>query len=443
MSNTNTSENAGISRRDFFINLGTISGSSLILSAFPWLQSCSGGSETGDGAKEPVRLAVVGTGSRGQYHLQNMLRMPFVDVVALCDDYEPHLLQASALYPRAKTYRDYRKLLEQPDVEGVIVATPLNHHAHITIHALEAGKHVLCEKAMALTMDDCLAMYHTYRRTGKVMFIGQQRLFDLKYIRGMEMIHSGMLGDIGAIRTYWFRNNDWRRPVPSPELEQRINWRLYKASSGGLMTELATHQLQVGNWAMKMIPETVTGYGDIVFWKDGREVYDNVSVIYRYANGVKMTFESIISNRFYGLEEEILCHNGTMEPEKGKYYFEEAKPAPGIMQLINQIEHTVFDNISFAGPSWVPETASKNTGYFIVDNINSHDGTSTIGVAGDGSEQLLEAFCDAIRTGRPVPGLVEEAYYASTLSLLGIQAMEEQRSIAFPDEYKIPYLNFA
>jgi predicted dehydrogenase len=296
---------------------------------------------------------------------------------------------------------------------------------------------------MALSPSECLAMYQTFKRTGKVLFIGQQRLFDPKYIRAIEMVHSGMLGEITGIRTYWFRNNDWRRPVSSPDLERKINWRLYKEFSGGLMTELATHQLQVGNWAMKMIPETVMGYGDIIYWKDDREVYDNVNLIYRYANGIKMTYESLISNKFYGLEEELLCKNGTMEFEKGKYYFEEAKPASGIMQLVNQIEHSVFDKVSFAGPSWVPETASKNTGYFIVDKVSSHDGASTVGFSGDGSDLLLAAFCEAVVTGRPAPNLVEEAYYSSVLALLGLQSMEEQRMITFPDEYKIPYLNFA
>ena len=187
---------------------------------------------------------------------------------------------------------------------------------------------------------------------------GQQRLYDPKYIRAMEVVHAGTLGDIGAIRAYWFRNNDWRRPVSSPELERKINWRLYKEYSCGLLTELATHQLQVGNWALNMIPETVTGMGDIVYWKDGRDVYDNISLIYRYPNGVKMTYESMISNKFYGLEEEILGSKGTLEPEKGKYYFEEAAPAPGILQLVNQIEHKLFVQVSFAGPSWVPETAA-------------------------------------------------------------------------------------
>ncbi|MDR2041206.1 MAG: Gfo/Idh/MocA family oxidoreductase [Tannerella sp.] len=431
-----------INRRDFFRNISAVGGSGMLLGAFPWLQSCNA-DEKRKIAREKVTLAVIGTGSRGQYHLQNLRSIPNVEVTALCDDYTPHLQEAAALCPAAKTYADYRQVLERKDIRAVLVATPLNMHPVITIDALEAGKHVFCEKSMALSPAECLAMYHAFKRSGKVLFIGQQRLYDPKYLRAMEMIHAGMLGEITGIRTYWFRNNNWRRPAPSPDLERKINWRLYKEFSGGLMTELATHQLQVGNWAMRMIPETVSGFGDLIYWKDDREVYDSVSLIYRYANGVKMTYESVISNKFYGLEEELLCNNGTMEFEKGKYYFEEVAPASGIMQLVNQIEHQIFDKVSFAGPSWVPETASKNTGYFVMDKVSSHDGGSTTGFASDGSEELLAAFCEAAITGRPAPNLVEEAYYSSVLALLGLQAMDEQRIITFPDEYKIPYLNFA
>lgn len=431
-----------LGRRGFIRDLGAIGSSGLLLSAFPWLQACSP-EEKAKVSGEKVRLAMIGTGSRGQYHLGNLKNIPTADIVMLCDNYEPHLKQAAALYPDAKTCTDYREVLDNKDIQAVLIVTPLYEHAHMTIEALDAGKHVFCEKSMAMTPADCLAMYNKYKESDRVLFIGQQRLFDPRYIRAMEMIHSGVIGDIGSIRAYWFRNNDWRRPVPSPDLERKINWRLYKDYSCGLMTELATHQLQVGNWALKMIPESVVGFGDIVFWKDGREVYDNVSLIYRYANGVKMTYESVISNKFFGLEEEILGHKGTMEPEKGKYYFEEVKPAPGIMQMINNIEHSVFDQVSFAGPSWVPETASTNKGQLIMDKVASHDGASSVGASGDGSVELMTAFCQAAITGQPISTLVEEAYYSSVLALLGMQAMEEQRMVTFPDEYKIPYLNFA
>jgi len=420
-------------RRDFFKLLG----SSGLVALFPWLQSCT--KETADAVSgERVRIGLIGTGSRGMFHLNNVPGIPQAEIVALCDDYAPHLQQAADLFPKAKRYDNYEKLLDDKNVQAVIITTPLNEHERMTIDAFAAGKHVFCEKSMALSLDGCRRIFEAYKQSGKVLYIGQQRLFDPKYIRAMELIHSGLIGRITGMRAYWYRNNDWRRPVPSPELERRINWRLYRRSSAGLVTELAAHQLQVGDWALGQRPVSVTGYGDIVYWKDGREVYDNISLIYRYPNGVKMSYESIISNKFLGLEELILGDKGTMELEKGKYYFEEAQPAPGILQLINQIEHKVFDNIKFAGPSWVPETASINKGYYVVDKVSTTSGASSVGAAGDGSEELLTAFCNSAITGRPNEFLAIEAYYSTVYALLGLQAMEENRIVSFPEELSLP-----
>ena len=421
-------------RRDFFKFLG---GSSLI-AMFPWLQFCT--KEASNAVVgEKVRIGMIGTGSRGMYHLINIQNVPILqaEVVALCDDYAPHLQQAVDLFPKAKRYEDYRKLLEDKNVQAVIITTPLNEHEQMTIDAFAAGKHVFCEKSMSLTLEGCRNMYEAYKNSRKVLYIGQQRLFDPKYIRAMELIHSGLIGKITGMRAYWYRNNDWRRPVPSPEHERRINWRLYRNSSAGLITELGAHQLQVGDWALGLRPESVMGCGDIVYLKDSREVYDNITLIYRYPNGVKMSYESIISNKFLGLEELILGDKGTMELEKGKYYFEEVKPAPGILQLINQIEHKIFDDIVFAGPSWVPETASINKGYYVVENVKTTSGASSVGAIGDGSVELLTAFCNSAITGESNNALATEAYYSSIYALLGLQAMEENRIVHFPEEYTI------
>jgi hypothetical protein len=150
-----------------------------------------------------------------------------------------------------------------------------------------------------------------------------------------------------------------------------------------------------------------------------------------------MSYESVISNKFLGLEELILGDKGTMELEKGKYYFEEAQPAPGIMQLINDIEHSVFDNMAFAGPSWVPETASISKGYPVLENMHVTSGESSTGAVGDGSIELLTAFCNSAIANEKNERLVEEAYYSSVYALLGLQAMDEKRIVTFPEELTI------
>lgn len=405
-----------------------MAGGAVMLASSPWLSAFS---ETESTKKEIARLGIIGPGSRGQFLMSFLKKNAKVEVVALCDIYQPSIDGALKLYPEATVYKDYRKLLEDRRVDAVLIATPLNTHFQIAMDAFDAGKHVFCEKALAMTIADCYQMYQKHRATGKIFFAGQQRLFDPRYIRAMEMVQQGVFGDIEAIRTFWFRNNDWRRPVPSPELERHINWRLYNEYSKGLMTELACHQIQIGTWAMQNIPDKVMGHGAITHWKDGREVYDNVSCIYVFDNGVKLNFESVISNKFYGLEEQILGNLGTVEPEKGKYYFENVEPAPGFLQLINDIENSLFDSLPFAGTSWAPETANVNKGEYIIGEKPTSDGTSL----------MLDAFVEAVITGKQPEKIAEEGYYASALCLLGHEAIEKEQIVPFPDAYKLNYLN--
>ena len=420
-------KDALINRREFLRNLGVI-GAGTLLSISPWLSVFSEVVET---LSEKCHLAIIGTGSRGRFLMSFLLQNPKVEIVALCDIYQPSMEKALNLVREAKVYTDYRKVLENKTVDAVLVATPLNLHCQIVLDAFDAGKHVFCEKSIGFTMEECFRIYKKHISTGKVFFTGQQRLFDPRYIKAMEMIHAGTFGEINAIRTFWYRNGDWRREVPSSDLERLINWRLYREYSKGLMTELACHQLQIGSWALQELPVKVMGHGAITYWKDGREVYDNVSCIYVFENGKKMTFDSVISNKFYGLEEQIMGSLGTIELEKGKYYFENVPPAPGFLQMINEWENKVFDSLSFAGTSWAPETANGNNGEFILGERPKSDGTSL----------LLEAFVEAVITRKQPKRIAEEGYYASMLCLLGDRALQEQRTLSFPDEYKIDYLN--
>ena len=418
-----------MTRKDFLSGLA-FGGTTLAL--FPWLAACTPEARK-QTAGEKARLGIIGTGSRGRFHLANLLLDPSAEVVALCDDFEPHLDEASAMCPGAKRYADYRKLLEDKEVEGVIICTPLSFHATMTLDALAAGKHVFCEKAMAHSPEELKSMYDAWKAGNRVLMVGQQRLYDPKYVRAMELVRGGAIGEVVGIRNYWYRNNDWRREVPSPEFERRINWRLYHAYSRGLMTELACHQLQNGSWAMGGIqPEFVTGTGSIRFWKDGREVFDNVAAIYQYPNGVHMTFESIISNKHFGMGEQILGSEGTIDLVRGVMYSEAPRRRSGIRQLLDQIEQGVLSNSAFAGTSWATEEASTDKGIRFIDNVTVNDGASSVGAAGDGSVELIHAFCQAVITGVQPETIVEEACWSTLLALLGDRATREGGRVEIP-----------
>ena len=382
-----------IDRREFLKNLG-IMGTGVLAATSPWLAAFASVDES---RRERVRLGLIGPGSRGRFLLSFLAENPKCEVVAFADIYQPSLDEALKMVPTAKTYTDYRQLLEDKSIDAVVIATPLNTHYRIAMDAMDAGKQVYCEKAMAYTMEEARAMYLHHLETGCIFFTGQQRLFDPRYIK----------------------------------VERQINWRLYRDSSRGLMTELACHQLQVGTWALGKLPKRVMGTGAITFWNDGREVYDNLHCIYEFESGEQMTYASVISNKFYGLEEQIQGNLGTVEPERGKFYFEDygAAPAPAFVQMLMDWENKVWGANTFAGSSWDPEVARVNPGEYILGKAPESDGTSL----------LTEAFVEAVCTGKQPPRIAEEGYYATQMCLLGHKAIETGQTLEFPDDMKIDY----
>jgi hypothetical protein len=179
-------------------------------------------------------------------------------------------------------------------------------------------------------------------------------------------------------------------------------------------------------------PEFVTGTGSIRFWKDGREVFDNVAAIYQYPNGVHMTFESIISNKHFGMGEQILGSEGTIDLVRGVMYSEAPRRRSGIRQLLDQIEQGVLSNSAFAGTSWATEEASTDKGIRFIDNVTVNDGASSVGAAGDGSVELIHAFCQAVITGVQPETIVEEACWSTLLALLGDRATREGGRVEIP-----------
>jgi predicted dehydrogenase len=412
-------------RRDFLRKLAVAVGASAVLAELPWWAPLRA-APAGDSAADRVRLAVIGTGSRGTRLLLNLQRTPGVEIVALCDDYEPNLRKALALVPAAQSFADYRRVLELRDLDGVVIATPLHQHAPICLAAFAAGQHVFCEKSLAYTFEECHAVARAARASGKVFQIGHQRLYSAEFLRAHELVRSGEIGALTQIRAYWHRSSSWRRQAPAG-FERRINWRLYRESSAGLMTELASHHLHAANWFLGAPPLACAGYGSINFWKDGRELYDNVNVVYRYPNGVHVIYDSLLSNRFHGQEIQLIGTKGTIELETSRVYLETPPPAPGIVQLVNQLERGLFETIPLGGPSWVPDLRQDTKGRPLIPELSQDDGTAV----------QMAAFANAIRANAPIAGMIEHAYNTGIASLMGQFAMEQGREVNWPAHLKL------
>jgi predicted dehydrogenase len=282
-----------------------------------------------------VRFGMVGTGDQGTFLLKRLQGVANGHCVALCDNFQPNLEKGLAVTGTSpKTYNDYRALLDDPQVEAVLVATPLYKHFEVTRAALEAGKHVFCEKCLVFKPEEIDALRQMCAaRPRQVLQTGLQRRYSPFYKAARQMIEKGLLGEVTHVRAQWHRNSSWRKPLPDPKLERQIHWRLYREFSGGLTSELASHQIDVADWMFGARPEFVTGVGGTDFYKDGRDIHDNIQLIFQYPKGRKLLYSAISTNSFLPLfngtrpqfGEEIMGTGGTIQITIG----DAANPAVG------------------------------------------------------------------------------------------------------------------
>src|SRR5271157_1119199 len=278
---------------------------------------------TAQSAGNPVRYGIIGTGTEGCTLLKFLATNPEGRCIASCDIYPPNLKKGvETIGSNPETYVEYRKMLERKDMDAVLIATPLNLHAQMVVDALNAGKHVFIEKTMYFKEEEGDIIHKAMAdHPNQVLQVGLQRRSSLLYQVAMEMIRKGALGKIMFVRAQWHRNSNWRRPVPDPKFERLINWRMYKEYSGGLLAELASHQLDVANWAIGAEPVSVVATGGIDYWKDGREVCDNIQAIYEYPGGQKFLWSGVLYNEHFQFEEEIMGDQGTLVTTLGKGMF--------------------------------------------------------------------------------------------------------------------------
>ncbi|WP_315817619.1 Gfo/Idh/MocA family oxidoreductase [Paraflavitalea speifideaquila] len=267
-----------MSRRKFIQQAGLLTGGFLLHNQL--LQAVS------TQYTEKINIGVIGCGDRGTGIMSIMRGLPeLFNIAAICDllDFRLEHARKIATDSAPKEYKEYRKLLEDKTIQAVIIATPLNMHFPIASDALKAGKHVFLEKTMTYDIPQAIKLVQQVKQhPNQVLQVGHQYRYVPLYFKVKEMIEKGYLGKITHIDCRWDRNWNWRRPVPAGYTDRQVNWRMYKAYSGGLVAELLSHQIDFINWAFNTHPDEVMGVGGIDFYKDGREAYDNVQVVLRY-----------------------------------------------------------------------------------------------------------------------------------------------------------------
>jgi predicted dehydrogenase len=371
-------------------------------------------------ASDRVRIGVIGPGSRGLELIRELLRTKGAEIVAVADVYEPRFAEVNEMVGRkVQAYKDYRELLDRKDVDAVCVASPPLFHAEHTIAALESGRPVYEEKTMGLTPDDCYHVLKSVDATKGILQVGTQYRYASWVQESIKRVHAGDIGDPTHVYAYWHRADNWRRDCPDPSLEHLLNWRLYKESSGGLLTELGAHHVDMANWVFGEQPSMVTATTGICQYHDGRTVGDNVQAVFEYSKGRRLFFSSLTNNAYLADQIWIFGRDGSVQitVEDATFYRERrnGRAAPAHTSVINRGLKT---GASYAS-NW--EMPYRGPGQ---RTEKPKDEEPTL--------NACKAFLECVRTKKRPFADVQVGYAAAMAITMGSRAMEEMRAIEIP-----------
>ena len=272
------------------------------------------------GANEHVRMGLIGCGGRGMFDAKLMRDASNVEFVAVCDLYPPRLAEAREWAgPSAKAYKDFRRLLEQKDVDAVLIATPDHWHAIPTMLACQAGKDVYVEKPLSHNVREGRAIIEAARRHNRIVQVGTQQRSAPHYAEVARIIQSGELGRVHFVRIWNYVNMypDGIGRAPDSAPPEGVDWDMYLGSApyvpfnknrfvgtfrwfwdygGGLVTDFGIHRFDSMHQIMNAVePMSISASGGRYGLTDGAETPDIVQVTYEYP-GFVLSYEASMLN---------------------------------------------------------------------------------------------------------------------------------------------------
>jgi len=366
------------------------------------------------GANDRVRFGIIGAGARGVELLREAQACPNTECVGVADVYARRLEEARTIAAGAQTYLDYRRLLDDPSIDALVIATPPHLHCEHFTTALGAGKHVYQEKTLAFTVEHAKRMRAAHLHAGKqrVVQVGHQFTSSGHAADAASFLKPELMGKITFIQARMYRNTphgkpQWARPVfpdmtpeniaweaflggapPRPfDAHRFVNWRYFWDYSGGGMFENMSHQLAFWYKAMGLrTPRSVTMTGGIYLWKDGREVPDTMSVAMEHEEEILYTWDSGFGNERLSVTEDVLGTSGTI--------------------------------------SRTPQTIR-----YTPEKKNRPDGNEMLGVTRTDPRAHMQNFLDAIRTGREPNCPFELGYRVAMACRMAVESYRQQRAV--------------
>ena len=220
---------------------------------------------------ERLNLGMIGVANRAG---EDLKEVSSENIVALCDIDDNYLAAAKQNYPQAKTYNDFRRLLDQKDIEAVVIGTPDHTHAVAAVAALKSGRHVYCVKPLARTVSETRIITETARSHKRVTQIGTQIHAGSNYRRVVELVQSGAIGEVGEVHVWVAATyGGMELPKQTPTVPRNLHydlwlgpveyrpyspeylpskWRNWWAFGGGTLAEFGCHYMDLPYWALEL-----------------------------------------------------------------------------------------------------------------------------------------------------------------------------------------------
>jgi predicted dehydrogenase len=319
------------------------------------------------GANDRIRVGAIGTGGRMRELMNCLGKAEGNETVAVCDVYEPRREQAKERFaPQAKTYVDYRQVLERNDIDAVVIASPDRWHVPMTMDAVASGKDVYVEKPVTYSLEEGPKLIKAVRDSGRIVQIGMQQRSWEHFRIAAEMVQAGKIGKVTLVRTYWFQNYlrrgptpridtaklDWKRWLGSApdqpfDVDRFTTWRWYWDFGGGALTDLFTHWVDVVHWAMNSdTPQLAQTLGNryALSW----ECPDTIQASFQYPNFMCIYDGTMVASLedgglvFRGTDAQMLLDRRRLAvlPEPNRA-FSSTEPATPSLEILSKEDGTV------------------------------------------------------------------------------------------------------
>lgn len=280
----------------------------------------------GSNTSVPVRLGLIGLGTRGTSLLRTLLEMPDAQVVAVCDAEPRHRIRAAGIVEKARGARPELLeraglVLERNDVDAVVVALPCDRHAEAYHDAIRAGKHLYAEKPLGLTSLECDRLIAEAERAPTLaVHVGFQRRSNPRYREGVDLIRSGEIGSLIAGSATWVSSNG--------PMNGHGHWLARRERSGDWMVEQAVHVWDVFHWLAGGPPARAFGQGRrdlFAATQPDRDVTDHYSALLEWADGFHVSFlhswVAPADDHFTGASQQVMGSAGGLDFGSGAVTF--------------------------------------------------------------------------------------------------------------------------